>query len=134
MGRILLILTGVLTFAEAYGQNLEPRRTVIAGVVENYTDNNNVFVFNYCDPLSARNRHTQRLDESEGAFHIEHDYAFAQNVTMRVGWEWVHLFVTPGDSIFVRIDARDMSFEFSGDGAEPTGSLTIGWSMSTTAI
>ena len=118
MGRILFILTGVLTFAGAYGQNLEPRRTVIAGVVENYTDDNNVFVFNYCDPLSTLNRHTQKLDESEGAFHVEHDYVFAQNVTMRVGSEWVHLFVTPGDSIFVRIDARDMSFEFSGDGAE----------------
>jgi len=103
---------------------LEARRTVIAGVVHNFQSGNNVLVVNYMNPLSDEVRFAQNLTESNGYFHTEHDYVFAQDITIHFGNRFISLFVRPGDSIFVNIDASELQhrFEnavtFSGDNWE----------------
>jgi thiol-disulfide isomerase/thioredoxin len=119
MKKLLLLVVAAVVVVDAGGQALEPKRTVIAGVVENFEGVTNVAVVNYCDPFDDLvARYTQRLDRSGGAFCTDHDYVFAQNITLRAGDRWVNLFITPGDSVFVRIDARTGNAEISGDGAE----------------
>ena len=105
-------------------QNLEPKRTVIAGVVKNFSDDASAVVVNYCNPLSDERRFAQNLIESNGYFQTEHEYVFAQDISIRFANRFIMLFVRPGDSIFITIDANeirhnfDNAVSFSGDNAE----------------
>ena len=115
-----LILGVVLFFACSQDKNrLEPKRTVIAGVINNFSDE--VVLINYCDELSDERRFAPSLAESNGYFQTEHEYVFAQNITMRVGNRFINLFIHPGDSVFVTIDANEIQHNynnavtFSGD-------------------
>jgi len=71
--------------------------------------------------LSDERRFTQDLFESNGRFHVEHEYVFAHHISMRFANRFINLFVHPGDSIFVRIDANEIqrnfynAVSFSGD-------------------
>lgn len=105
---------------------LMPKKTIIAGIVENY-NNSNVLIINFCDPLendSDQKQFAQKLSESQGYFHAEYEYVFAQNITIRYRDEFINLFINPGDSIFVAIDGNlieqeiDYAVEFSGDNAD----------------
>jgi len=124
--KVFYLLLGSLLLASCAEERraLEPKRTVIAGFVDHFSEAANVVVVNFCDPLSEENRFAQNLTESEGAFHTEHAYAFAQNITIRFANGFVNLFVHPGDSVFVHIDGAKVNDDFinavtfSGDNAE----------------
>ena len=118
-----LVLGSVLFFACSQDKSrLEPKRTVIAGVVKNFTDE--VVLINYCDYLSDERRFAPNLTESNGYFQTEHEYLFAQNLTIRFGNRFINLFVHPGDSVFVTIDANEVrqnfnsAVTFSGDNSK----------------
>jgi len=109
-----LIAAGFLSCSQKKNK-LEPKRTVITGIVTNFSDNAHLLVLNYCNPFSDKNRFTQDLIESNGRFHIEHEYVFAQHITMRFANKFINLFVHPGDSIFVSIDANEIQSNYFKD-------------------
>lgn len=129
-----LVAAALIAGACSQQKPLEARRTVIAGVVEHFSDNNANVMVNYCDPLSDESRFTQDLRQSDGSFHTEHDYVFAQNITIRFAERFINLFVNPGDSVFVTIDASCMADDpasavsFSGDNAQSNHEL-YGWTL-----
>ncbi|MDR0393972.1 MAG: TlpA family protein disulfide reductase [Tannerella sp.] len=102
----------------------QPRRTVIAGKVENLFDHSTALLVNFCDPLSEKRRFAQDLTVSGGTFHVAHDYAFAQNLTIRYNNSFINLYVAPGDSVFLTIDGQKLQQQqddavlFSGDKAQ----------------
>ena len=125
-----LMLVSVLCFACSQDKNrLEPKRTVIAGVVKNFTDE--VVLINYCDYFSDKRRFAPNLSESNGYFQTEHEYLFAQNITIRFANRFINLFVHPGDSVFVTIDANEVrnnfnnAITFSGDNSKLNQELFI---------
>ena len=109
-----LFLGGILFFACSQDKNkLEPRRTVIAGVVNNFSDDANALVVHYCNNFSDENLFAQNLTGSNGHFLTEHEYLFAQNLTIRFANKFITVFVHPGDSIFVTIDANEIQHNFN---------------------
>ncbi|HQB29017.1 MAG TPA: TlpA disulfide reductase family protein [Paludibacter sp.] len=117
-----LVLGGIFFLACSRGDNHpEPKRTVIAGVVNNYTDE--VILINYCDDLSDERRFAPELTKTNGYFHTEHDYLFAQNITIRFSNRFINLYINPGDSVFVTIDAQKTENDFNNaiafSGANP---------------
>ncbi|NDV83613.1 TlpA disulfide reductase family protein [Bacteroides sp. 51] len=108
LGMLLLLTSG-----SPNSNHSVAKRTVIAGVVENFTDDKNVLIINYCDPLSDEHQSAQNLKESAGYFHAEHEYIFGQNITIRYANQFINLFVSPGDSVFVTIDASKVKTEFN---------------------
>jgi thiol-disulfide isomerase/thioredoxin len=122
-----LLLVSIFFFAcsQKEEKKLEPKRTVIAGVVKNFSDDASVITVNFCNPLSDKREFAQDLTETNGYFHVEHDYVFAQNLTIRfASYGFINLFVHPGDSIFLTIDVNEIPHNwnnvvcFSGDNAE----------------
>jgi len=108
-----LIMGLTLFFSCSQEKNrLSPKRTVIEGIVNNFSDTTSVLVMNYCNPLSDERQFAQNLTESDGYFHTEHEYVFAQNLTIRYANRFINLFVYPGDSIFIRIDANEINNNF----------------------
>ncbi|MDR3095226.1 MAG: TlpA family protein disulfide reductase [Bacteroidales bacterium] len=107
---------------------LQAKRTVIAGVVNNLSENSTVLLVNFCDPLSDVQRFAQDLIASSGSFHVVHDYVFAQNLTIRYKNTYINVYVAPGDSVFLTIDASKFqhptdAVTFSGDNAQINGQL-----------
>jgi thiol-disulfide isomerase/thioredoxin len=123
--KIFYLIIAILIFSScSQKQNIvEPKRTIIAGVVENFSDNANALIINYCNPVSDERNHAQNLIISNGQFHFEHEYVFAQNLTIRFANKFINLFVHPGDSVFINIDANKIpdnfgnAVTFSGDNA-----------------
>ncbi|WP_029902978.1 TlpA disulfide reductase family protein [Prevotella sp. 10(H)] len=122
---LYILLTSVCIISCSSKNNeLKPKRTVIAGIVNNYSDKSSLIVVNFCDPLDNDRQSAQILSETNGSFHTEHEYTFAQNLTIRIANRFINLFVHPGDSVFVNIDADkigpdlDNSVTFSGDNPE----------------
>jgi thiol-disulfide isomerase/thioredoxin len=120
-----LVLCGVFLFACSQRERqLESKRTIIAGVVNNFSDNaNTITVFDW-NPLSEGGRFLQNLSESNGYFRAEHEYVFAQNLSILFANQFINLFVHPGDSVFISIDADKIPHDFanaitfSGNNAE----------------
>ncbi|MDR2026879.1 MAG: TlpA family protein disulfide reductase [Prevotellaceae bacterium] len=114
----------LFTSCSPKNSELQPKRTVIAGKVENMPENSTSLVVNFCDPLSEEFRFAQDLTTSGGSFCVAHDYVFAQNISIRYGHSFVNLYVAPGDSVFVTIDGSNFqqhprdAVVFSGDHAE----------------
>jgi thiol-disulfide isomerase/thioredoxin len=108
---------------------LQSKRTVIAGKVKNMPENSTSILINFCDPLSDRHRFAQDLTASDGTFQVEHDYVFAQNISIQYGRSFINLYVSPGDSVFVTIDGSTFqerpneAVVFSGDNAELNAQL-----------
>ena len=118
-----LILVSAFVFACSQDKNrLEPKKTIIAGVINNFSDE--VVLINYCDYLSDERRFAPNLTESNGYFQTEHEYLFAQNITIRFANNFINLFIHQGDSVFVTIDSNeiqhnyDNAVTFSGDNSE----------------
>jgi hypothetical protein len=116
--KVFYLVFIILSFSScSQGKNvLELKRTVIAGVVNNLSNNQNMLVVNYFDPLEivySRSSHTQNLTESNGDFHVEYEYVFAQNLYITYAGKNICLFVHPGDSIFISIDANKIEQDFN---------------------
>ena len=81
---IVLVLILLFSCKPEKGKRM-PKKTIIAGIVENY-NNSNVSIINFCDPLendSDQKQFAKKLCESQGCFHAEYEYVFAQNITIR---------------------------------------------------
>ena len=113
--KVSFLIFGIFLFSSCSQEKnrLEPKRTVIAGVVENFSDNAHVLTVNYCNPLSDERSHAQNLIESNGRFYAQHEYVFAQNLTIRFANKFINLFVHPGDSLFISIDANEITHNFN---------------------
>ncbi|MDR2126293.1 MAG: TlpA family protein disulfide reductase [Prevotellaceae bacterium] len=121
---LIIIIIPLLSSCSHKSSELQPKRTVIAGKVENMPENATSVLVNFCDPLSERHRFAQDLTTSGGTFCVAHDYVFAQNLAIQYDNSFINLYVTPGDSVFVTIDGsifqqyqRD-AVTFSGDNAK----------------
>ena len=131
--KLFFLIFGIsLFFSCSQEKNkLEPKKTVISGVVNNFSDNVSVLVVNYCNPLSDERKFAQNLNESNGCFHTVHEYVFAQNLTISFANKFINLFIYPGDSIFVSIDANEIqrnfnnAVAFAGDNYELNNELFL---------
>ena len=133
MKKVFVIFVAVMAvFSCSQQENkLKPKRTVIAGAVNNFSVNAHLLVINYCDPFSDKQQFTQDLIESNGFFQTEHEYVFAQNLTIRFANRFINCIVHPGDSIFITIDANEMernfdnAITFSGDNSKINKELFV---------
>ena len=121
---LVIIAIALLSSCSPKNRELQAKRTVIAGKVENMPENSTALVVNFCDPLSDRHRFAQDLTTSDGAFCVAHDYVFAQNISIRYDNSFINLYIAPGDSVFVTIDGSKFhqspkdAVVFSGDHAD----------------
>jgi Thiol-disulfide isomerase and thioredoxins len=126
---VFLITIGISSCSQQ--NRLEPKRTVIAGAVSNFSEDAHLLIVNYCNPLGDEYRFTQDLIESNGYFRTEQEYVFAQHITIRFANRFINLFIHPGDSVFVNIDARKIQNDvnhavvFSGNNQELNEELNL---------
>lgn len=111
-------------------QRYLPKRTVIAGsVVGNVTDSPDVLTVLFCDPTieSSKVRNVFRISENRN-FHAEVNIFFAQNTTIKYDNTFYNLFLSPGDSIYIKIDHSQgdicKQIVFSGNNAELNNQFT----------
>ncbi len=133
------IILGSLFFISCRSQaqnTFTAKRTIITGLVTNFSEKYNVIIVNYCDPIQEYEvRYAQKLSESQGSFLTEHKYTFAQNLTVRLGNQFINVFIHPGDSVFITIDANKLennlndAVRFSGDNANLNQEL-FSWTTS----
>lgn len=123
--KIILIILFSVSYSGCHDNTvtdgLKPIRTVIAGEVVNAgTSTVNAIRCNICDPFENKTEYCF-LGETGNKFLVEHDYMFAQNMTMFYGGHFLNVFINPGDSVYVKIDASKLGAEnavvFSGDNA-----------------
>ncbi len=133
--RILFSILFLCTMgAAAYGQKPEPRRTVVAGKVENFEAIGNDLTVYFNDMLFEA-AHTVDLGSTGGAFETASICCFAQNHTVKLGnGSFINVFLNPGDSIFVHVDGalagKDLAgaVALSGDNTEINGQL-LEWTL-----
>lgn len=116
----------VLSLMGCGDEKTESKRTVIAGRILNLTGQMpQTLMFHPFDILSFQNRVVVKI-ESDGSFHIEHDYAFPQLANFRHE-QFISFYVEPGDSLYITIDMADPQYikniTFSGDNAETSEQL-----------
>lgn len=109
----------------ACGGNDAPKRqtTVVTGqVINRAADGSGVILWNLCDPISD-NRLARRLAD-DGSFRFETDgITDYHNATLAYGNSYIDFFVSPGDSVYLTIDASRLwsdgadAIRFSGANA-----------------
>jgi thiol-disulfide isomerase/thioredoxin len=110
----MIIIISLFSSCSPKIDELQAKRTVIAGRVENMPENSTALIVNFCDRLSEERRFAQDLTASAGTFCVTHDYVFAQNITIMYGNLFINLYVVPGDSVFVNIDGLKLQQRQSG--------------------
>jgi thiol-disulfide isomerase/thioredoxin len=122
--RAMIIIITLFFAYSSKADELQPKRSIIAGKVENMLEKSTVILVNLCNPLSEEIRVSQDLTVSDGTFHVVHDYVFAQNLTVRYDNFFINFYITPGDSVFLTIDGHKLqqhqndAVAFSGDQAQ----------------
>ncbi|WP_281670895.1 TlpA family protein disulfide reductase [Rikenella microfusus] len=128
--RLSLAVCAAALLAACGGEkNSEEQRTVVAGEVINRTEEDpNVVIWNLCDPI-VNERMGQRLAD-DGSFRFETDgITCLHNATLVCG-DFINLFVAPGDSVHLTIDAAKMrtgepgAVRFGGAHAEDNDRLS----------
>jgi thiol-disulfide isomerase/thioredoxin len=121
---MIVVLIVLFSSCSSKRTELQPKRTIISGVVKNMPENSTALVVNFCDELSDEQRFAQDLTLSDGKFQVVHDYVFAQNLTIRYANSFINFYVIPGDSVFLTIDGlkvkqhQNDAVTFSGDNAQ----------------
>jgi thiol-disulfide isomerase/thioredoxin len=127
---LVAIMIALLASCASKNDELQPGRTVIAGRVVNMVENSTVLLVNFCNPLSEEYRRACDLTRSAGAFHVTHDYVFAQNLTIRYDNSFINFYIAPGDSVYLTIDGeklqrnQDDAVIFSGSRARVNEQLS----------
>ena len=105
------------------------RRTVIAGRVVNLAEGaSGAVLFNTEDPFALKNRMAARVSPEANDFHFVFRTAYTTGMTGIYG-DFFDLIVSPGDSVYVTIDAGRMragdpdAIRFSGDHARTNNAL-----------
>ncbi|MDD2962132.1 MAG: TlpA disulfide reductase family protein [Muribaculaceae bacterium] len=111
-------------------QKFIAERTVIAGSVVNNSNNApNILTVLFCDPtIDSKNlRNVFRVSENKD-FHAAANVFFTQNTTIKYGNEFYNFLISPGDSIYIKIDPAhkeiDKRIVFSGDNAKLNNQFT----------
>lgn len=106
-----------------------PRRTVIAGrVVDLAGEASGAVLFNTEDPFALKSRMAARVSPEANDFHFVFRTAYTTGMTGIYG-DFFDLIVSPGDSVYVTIDAGRMragdpdAIRFSGDHARTNNAL-----------
>ena len=106
-----------------------PRRTVIAGrVVDLAGEASGAVLFNTEDPFALKSRMAARVSPEANDFHFVFRTAYTTGMTGVYG-DFFDLIVSPGDSVYVTIDAGRMragdpdAIRFSGDHARTNNAL-----------
>ena len=106
-----------------------PRRTVIAGRVVNLAEGaSGAVLFNTEDPFALKSRMAARVSPEANDFHFVFRTAYTTGMTGVYG-DFFDLIVSPGDSVYVTIDAGRMragdpdAIRFSGDHARTNNAL-----------
>ena len=106
-----------------------PRRTVIAGrVVDLAGGASGAVLFNTEDPFALKSRMAARVSPEANDFHFVFRTAYTTGMTGVYG-DFFDLIVSPGDSVYVTIDAGRMragdpdAIRFSGDHARTNNAL-----------
>ena len=96
---------------------------IITGVVHNFPNNAEQLVISHIS-TSGIAETTRNLTVSNGRFAVEFGVILTQDITIRFANRSISLFASPGDSIFVSIDADRLQHDFnnavtfSGDNSE----------------
>lgn len=106
-----------------------PRRTVIAGRVVDLAEGaSGAVLFNTEDPFALKSRMAARVSPEANDFHFVFRTAYTTGMTGVYG-DFFDLIVSPGDSVYVTIDAGRMragdpdAIRFSGDHARTNNAL-----------
>ncbi|MES2809996.1 MAG: hypothetical protein V4619_15300, partial [Bacteroidota bacterium] len=103
---ILLLAVLVIACTLAKAQAMKP--VIIAGRVINLGPKSpQTIKFNFCNPLIDGSI-TASLDSS-GKFNVRQDMLYTQNMTFFYAVSFVNIYVQPGDSIFLTIDAAKLN-------------------------
>lgn len=103
MKKIICSLLALGCVGGLMAQNLQPKRTVVAGQVRNLQPKDNqVLTVIYTDPVLS-NRSATRL-AADGTFHTDGQMLFTQNMTINYAGRFINVMVSPSDSVFVDID------------------------------
>lgn len=101
---VLLSLMTTFVVSFNYGSPKEMNRVVIAGRVINQTENTpQAIKFNFCNPLIPESQSVQI--NGDGEFIAKEFMIYTQNMTVNYFNYFINLYVEPGDSIFLTIDA-----------------------------
>jgi thiol-disulfide isomerase/thioredoxin len=101
---VSLLLIATLSVSIAFAKQQEMRPVVIAGKVINVTESTpKVIKFNFCNPLVSGGQSVQ-LNE-RNAFVAREEMLYTQNMTVNYLNNFINLYVQPGDSVHLTIDA-----------------------------
>lgn len=125
----LLIVIG-LAMASAFGKPVEMKEVVIAGKVINRTENTpKVIKFNFCNPLIPGAQ--SAIINAKGEFIANQDMMYTQNMTVNILNHFINLYVKPGDSVHLTIDAAKLAepnfnwLTIEGDDADISRQLNL---------
>jgi len=122
---LLLLLFSKSAFINSQiHQKFVSARTVIAGSIVSEVNNApDILTVLFCDPTIESNkiRNVFRISENK-YFHTSANIFFTQNTTIKYGKSYYNFLVSPGDSIYIKIDPSQSDIckrvVFSGDNAE----------------
>jgi thiol-disulfide isomerase/thioredoxin len=103
---ILLLAVLAIAFTLAHAQQTRP--VIIAGKIINQTAQSpQAIKFNFCNPLINGSLSTKI--NSNGEFNVRQDMLYTQNMTVFYTKSFINLYVQPGDSVFLTIDASQLN-------------------------
>ena len=106
----LFLFIALLIFGCSEKEPLSIKRVIVAGKIINqkkYPDNYTMKVFENNPVNFMGNYHTSFIKD-DGSFKVEYEKSFASNVLLCNGSDGIELFVRPGDSIYVEMDANEV--------------------------
>ncbi|MDO6433490.1 TlpA disulfide reductase family protein [Flavitalea sp. BT771] len=105
---ILCILSAVLPTTGVFAQQGAGKLVTVAGRIIHSGDSTpKVVKVNFFHPLKSYNK-SARLDENS-AFRVQEEMIFSQNMTVQFGDFFIYLYVQPGDSVHLTIDASKLT-------------------------
>ena len=119
----------LLPFIACKPSGVAPQRTVVAGRVVNLSEKApGALLLNVEDPFAAKSRMAARISPESGEFRFVFRTAYTTGMTGVYG-DFFDLLVSPGDSVYVIVDAARMlagdpdAIRFSGDRARTNNAL-----------
>ncbi len=104
MKKLSLLLVAALTVASTLGYSKDVKPVIITGKVVNVTSETpRVIKFNFIDPFIDGSLSVEISDSGE--FRVQQDMLYIHNMTVNYSKHFINLYVQPGDSVHLVIDA-----------------------------